>query len=570
MKKGWSLTRSILFLIDLPLLISFFLLMLYLVAGGFSFEFIRSFSIHNYNDVLVIVVVLWLARLFIVNSVWKREPKDAKSERIVFPFTIEKGVWKYVAVLIFASLIINWKRLDFDFLKQEISGQFYLFGYNITDKFFVKFLLAEASVLILGIFAYKVISKFFNKGTASIFLFLLILYPFNNNFLGIFYKENLLLAFSFATIYFFSLFLEQGGVTAIIAGVILCIAIVYNPIDYAVILPILWLIFFRSRERAAKPKAIFVALLLPIAISVAWYIMFKMPISNEIAFGKISLAGLFHTGLLNDYLFFFDKLFPIWIILAVFFTGFILSFFRWGKNPMYFLIHIHFFFYLIAVALFAFAQDNIFLNYIALLLPFLFLFVSVALDFFVSDRFFNRETLDRNLAFALVVIFVCSMLVKDVYGFKYDLNKMVFARSHYRAIDLLSRREKVRDVESASGKVVFAKKNSDKGPVVFGPSHILYPGNFRATFRLRIADTAEGEDIGWVAIRSDEGKKILSIKRISTGDVFKEGSYQEFALDFFLRRASEIGFCVFSSGVVNIYVDSVTVSPLKLVGDNKR
>ncbi len=123
----------------------------------------------------------------------------------------------------------------------------------------------------------------------------------------------------------------------------------------------------------------------------------------------------------------------------------------------------------------------------------------------------------------------------------------------------------VRDLTSENEKV-FAHTNGDFNNVTFfgGPNYVMPPGQYEATFRLKLIGVTQNVNVMTFNVETDKGTTILNSTVIEVNDFKKIGAWEEFALAFQIKKIpSNIEFRgLWISNSVDLYLDYIEVVQL--------
>jgi len=115
------------------------------------------------------------------------------------------------------------------------------------------------------------------------------------------------------------------------------------------------------------------------------------------------------------------------------------------------------------------------------------------------------------------------------------------------------------DRDASSTQAVYADKSDQAGFLVYGPYASYPPGEYVASFRLKVDKTPKKKPIIAIDVATDGGKTILVRKELQKKDFLKNKHYQEFQLLYSLEGSKTLEFRVYSFGAANIWADKVTV-----------
>jgi len=122
----------------------------------------------------------------------------------------------------------------------------------------------------------------------------------------------------------------------------------------------------------------------------------------------------------------------------------------------------------------------------------------------------------------------------------------------------------VRDLTSESRRV-FAHTTGDLSNVTFwnGPNRLMPPGQYRATFRLKLIGNPQNVSVITLDVAADKGATILNSTVIHVSDFQELDTWKEFTLAFQIKFPASIelrGLRV--SGTVDLYLDYIEVVQL--------
>jgi Tol biopolymer transport system component len=115
------------------------------------------------------------------------------------------------------------------------------------------------------------------------------------------------------------------------------------------------------------------------------------------------------------------------------------------------------------------------------------------------------------------------------------------------------------DQDASNIQAVYTDKSDNAGFLMYGPYASYPPGNYVASFRLKVDKTPKKKPIIAIDVAADGGKTILARKELQKKDFLKNKHYQEFQLLYALQGTKTLEFRVYSFGVARIWVDKVTV-----------
>jgi uncharacterized membrane protein len=136
-----------------------------------------------------------------------------------------------------------------------------------------------------------------------------------------------------------------------------------------------------------------------------------------------------------------------------------------------------------------------------------------------------------------------------------DLNYQIFSVSKNLRIQV---GQSVSDNSSYYGRVALSRKGLDEGTLVYGPYITLPSGIFKAVFRIKTYETLQNVSISF-AVTSQHGALNLSTATLGSSEIH-DGSWFNVTLAFSLEASTpNIEFNVYSNGMTNLYVDTVTL-----------
>ena len=117
------------------------------------------------------------------------------------------------------------------------------------------------------------------------------------------------------------------------------------------------------------------------------------------------------------------------------------------------------------------------------------------------------------------------------------------------------------DADTSSPHLVSRRTDSASSPgsqLIYGPYVKLYPGQYRAMFRLKVSQRLQ-EPVAFVDVVGDEGKTLFASRIINASDFTKEDQWQTFTLPFAIEHAPEkkIEFRVRYEGGAVLWCDEV-------------
>jgi hypothetical protein len=119
---------------------------------------------------------------------------------------------------------------------------------------------------------------------------------------------------------------------------------------------------------------------------------------------------------------------------------------------------------------------------------------------------------------------------------------------------------------SANNGSWLAKRSDGPGYLTFGPyTRGVPPGVATATFKLRIDDSRQGNDVvALLDVYDATSGKVLTRRSIMRGDFTSSASPQDFDLVFEVAEAAALEFRIFSNGVAKLEHLSTTINPDRL------
>lgn len=116
----------------------------------------------------------------------------------------------------------------------------------------------------------------------------------------------------------------------------------------------------------------------------------------------------------------------------------------------------------------------------------------------------------------------------------------------------------------ASGRMAFRIDAGRNGGLCRLPDIPLPPGEYSALFTMKIEDAAEdGDSLGRIDILDPRSRRSIAGQSIEGGDFPAPGVYRVLALDFSVRRPSNLVFRVIGSGRTSLWFDKVVVRSLE-------
>jgi len=123
----------------------------------------------------------------------------------------------------------------------------------------------------------------------------------------------------------------------------------------------------------------------------------------------------------------------------------------------------------------------------------------------------------------------------------------------------------VREITSVSGKVL-AHTTRDIANVTFwgGPNHIMPPGQYEVTFRLKLSGNAQNVSVVTLDVATDRGTRILNSTVLHVSDFKELETWEEFTLAFqIMELPTNIEFRGLQmSNRVDLYLDYIEVVQL--------
>ena len=117
----------------------------------------------------------------------------------------------------------------------------------------------------------------------------------------------------------------------------------------------------------------------------------------------------------------------------------------------------------------------------------------------------------------------------------------------------------VADEDASNKKALFVSREGDRNVhIVFGPYRKYPPGEYTATFYLKIANPVPG-DIALVDVATLRGHEVLTSDRINDSRFSGRDGYVPFRLIFSLDKFRELEFRVMFIGNADLYVDRIEI-----------
>ncbi len=122
----------------------------------------------------------------------------------------------------------------------------------------------------------------------------------------------------------------------------------------------------------------------------------------------------------------------------------------------------------------------------------------------------------------------------------------------------------VEDKDASNGWTLLGDpkaKNAPDGILNAGPYLTFPSGDYKATFRVKVADNTVDKPVLKLDVAGQEGRAILASKVLNGTDFTNAGKYQEFTLEYSLANGEpwQIEFRTYISGPVPVSVDDIYV-----------
>jgi len=202
-------------------------------------------------------------------------------------------------------------------------------------------------------------------------------------------------------------------------------------------------------------------------------------------------------------------------------------------------------------------------NYLALLMPFWYIFSGAGIAWLLTSRIFSGQLLDRNLSILLSVFLAVTVVAW------YDQDNLILSRRRYTLWDLYKDGRRGRIVEDAEAGLGYCYSMGPGGEgqcVVFGPYHVLFPGKYHCEFRLKLGLDVEqiGKDldkeVGHLDVAARAGALIVAERPIRAQDMVPLGKYRSLAIDFELSCLEKVEYRVWTKGRGGLCFDSVKIT----------
>ncbi|MEM2099475.1 MAG: DUF2079 domain-containing protein, partial [Candidatus Bathyarchaeia archaeon] len=116
----------------------------------------------------------------------------------------------------------------------------------------------------------------------------------------------------------------------------------------------------------------------------------------------------------------------------------------------------------------------------------------------------------------------------------------------------------IKDTSSRSGIVALSQKGLNEGIMVYGPYVSFFQGNYTAIFQIKTTEAMQNASIRF-EIAYQPNSKILATKELNSTCIISD-SWFNVTLPFSIQLLTDnVEFRVYSNGMMNLYVDTVTV-----------
>lgn len=120
--------------------------------------------------------------------------------------------------------------------------------------------------------------------------------------------------------------------------------------------------------------------------------------------------------------------------------------------------------------------------------------------------------------------------------------------------------EVVPDPQAFAGQAVAAWEGTHPGAhLLYGPYRLFVPGTYRVYYRLKAEKAGYFKPVAEVDVAADQGAQVLASRTVRGWDFEAPSRYQDFDLEFQLRRPARLEFRVRFLGRGRLWVDRVTV-----------
>jgi len=119
----------------------------------------------------------------------------------------------------------------------------------------------------------------------------------------------------------------------------------------------------------------------------------------------------------------------------------------------------------------------------------------------------------------------------------------------------------VEDGDASWAQAMYANPAKDnEGSLCYGPYITVPPGRYRALFRLKVGEGADGGDpVATIDVAADLGKTVLASKELADSDFMAIGHYQTFALEFENHLTQAVEFRVHFTDAAELWVDNIEI-----------
>jgi hypothetical protein len=116
------------------------------------------------------------------------------------------------------------------------------------------------------------------------------------------------------------------------------------------------------------------------------------------------------------------------------------------------------------------------------------------------------------------------------------------------------------DPQASGGSALLAEVTKDpKDRLTWGPYRRYPPGDYTASFRLKLEDLVPEEEVVRIEVIAPKGTR-LATKTLKGRDFPTRNAYQEFTLSYSLERPTILEFLTFFSKRANLWVDKIEIS----------
>jgi hypothetical protein len=555
-------------LLGVVVIVFFFALVFFSLCGPFSLKGAHGLSLRHYEKPLVWFVTLWGLRLVLVNiNARKRGPAKEGSVGALDLSSFDERKWRYICALTLVATLVNWEHFHPTVAVHGYPDYLNFIDFHPTKSLTVNLLLNKGTAILLAMAIYLSCKEFVGQTAGVVAALLCIFYPLNNNNIGVFAAENIFVAGCLFAFYLSAKVIEKNGATTgLLMGVLLtCLAL--HPVGHFVVAVVLLLFAAMGGFRSAGRKRVFLALATPVVASAVWYAALGKPMMEGIGwkFAIHSSAGT--SGMLTQYAELIGRVVPYPLALWVMIAGLGLALLPWMWRPAHDstrrrLLIGGCLLLFVGLTWSALSASQMYLNYVALLMPFWYVFSAVGVAWLLTCRIFSTETLDRNISILLAIFLLMLLVSHD------RQDGVIITRQHYSLWDVGKNKELgeiIEDAQAESGYSFAIPQGNEEGCAISGPNQVFFPGKYRCVFRLKVRPTEAktagnlGREVGRLEVVAVDGGLALASLVLRAEQMAPPSAYADYPLDFELTSAERIAFRVWTKARVGLSFDSVKV-----------